>query len=155
MRGFVFVFMVLSLCACGEDPSPPPRAPMYPPPGYGYGPPPGQPGGPPPARPTGPPLNSNQISATVNAAYPTFTNCYMKSESYMTGRSGSVTMYFEVAQAGNVTRATDQLPPGVLQPASPLSDAKLNQCLAAVFQTLRFPAAGDTTQATWTFSFSP
>jgi hypothetical protein len=142
----------LLLVAGCDDSAPSRRPPAYPP---MYGPPPQQPGAPPEGPPTGPALSADQIRATVNAAYPSFTQCYMRSESFMTGRSGSVTMYFEAARAGNVTLATDRLPSGVAPAAGPLGDAALDQCLAGVFMGLRFPAAGDSTQASWTFNFSP
>jgi hypothetical protein len=80
----------------------------------------------------------------------------MKSESFMGGRSGAVTIFFEVAPAGNVTSASDRPPPGASAPALvALQDPKLVECLSQRFFGLRFRAASESTGASWTFQFSP
>jgi len=73
----------------------------------------------------------------------------------MTGKSGNVTMFFDVAPAGNVVRATDQPPPGLVVQGSPLADLKLTECLAGRFFQLRFRTSSEATAASWMFTFSP
>lgn len=148
-KRILFGLLCLALVGC-DDESPPRRPPAYPP-----GPPPGAPAPAPGPAPSGPALAPAEISQVVNASYPAFTQCYMKSESYMLGKSGNVTMFFDVAPAGNVTRATDVPPPGIAVGGSPLADAKLVQCLASTFFGLRFRAASEPTAASWMFTFSP
>ena len=152
--------LVLSLAAIAcDDSSPSRRGGNYPPPGYGppppgYGP---QQGPPPPSGPppTGPALRPDEIAQPINANYPSFTACYQRSESYMTGKSGTVTIFFDIVPAGNVTRATDQAPPGIAPQPAPLYDPKLVECLARGFYALRYRTASESTQASWTFKFSP
>jgi hypothetical protein len=91
----------------------------------------------------------------VNAAYPAFTACYMHSESFMTGKSGTVTIFFDIAPQGHVLRAADQPPPGIAVAGSPLQDARLTACLVQRFWQLSFPPARDETAASWLFSFAP
>jgi hypothetical protein len=80
----------------------------------------------------------------------------MKSESYMSGKSGAVTIFFEVAPPGTVQSASDRPPPGAAAPAlAALSDPKLTECLITRFYTLRFRASSEHTPASWTFQFSP
>jgi hypothetical protein len=151
-RSLVLIALILGVSAC-DDSSPPRRPVQYPPQGQPqgqWGPAP-QPG---PA-PSGPPLRPDEISQVVNASYPSFTQCYMKSESYMLGKSGNVTIFFDVAPTGNVTRATDQAPPGVAVGGSPLADPKLVACLSQSFFALRFRQASEETAASWMFTFSP
>jgi hypothetical protein len=154
MRALVPVcFLLLLGCEDSSSSSRPP--PSYPPPGYygsGPGPAPG-PTGPPPS---GPPLRSDEISGVINASYPKFTDCYMRSESYMTGKAGTVTIFFEAAPAGNVASASDQAPPGATAPmGNALRDPKLTQCLVAGFFQLRFRTSSESTPASWTLQFSP
>jgi len=73
----------------------------------------------------------------------------------MTGKSGTVTIFFDIVPAGNVTRATDQAPPGIAPQPAPLYDPKLVECLARGFYALRYRTASESTQASWTFKFSP
>jgi len=146
----------LLLVGCEE--SGPARPAGYPPPGY---PPPGYPGqgpGAPPSGPppSGPPLRADEISSTIDGSYPSFTDCYMKSESFMLGRSGAVTLFFEVAPAGTVASASDRVPPGAAAPAlAPLQDPKLTECLVGRFFALRFRTSSESTPASYTFQFSP
>jgi hypothetical protein len=71
----------------------------------------------------------------------------------MTAKSGTATIFFDVAPAGNVLRATDQAPPGIPAQPNPLNDARLNACLVQGFYGLKFPPARDETAASWTFDF--
>lgn len=111
-----------------------------------------QPTGP---QPSGPPLAPQEIADRVNASYPTFSQCYMRSESYMLGKSGNVTIFFDIAPAGSVVRATDQPPPGIAVGGSPLADAKLTQCLVSTFFGLAFRPSSEATAASFMFTFSP
>jgi hypothetical protein len=148
------VLLGILLGAC-ERPSSRAPAPSYPP-GPGY--PPGT--YPPPPQQNqsvanAPPRSNDDIARVINAAYPTFTDCYRHSEAYMTGRSGTVTVFFDIAPQGNVVRATDQAPPGIPPDSAPLNDARLTACLVQHFQRLTFPVARDESAASWLFSFAP
>jgi hypothetical protein len=106
--------------------------------------------------PSGPPLRPDEIQSTIQASQATFTDCYMKSESFMGSRSGAVTIFFDVAPAGNVLTASDRPPPGASAPAmAALSDPKLSECLSQRFFSLRFRTSSEDTPASWTFQFSP
>ena len=118
-------------------------------------PPPGAPMPPPNAPPPdGPPRSNDDLVRVINAQYPKFTSCYQFSESYMTGKSGSATIFFDVAPAGHVTRATSQPPPGFALPADTLADAKLHECLVRGFYELRFAPSREESAASFTFPFS-
>lgn len=154
MTGSARAILLAAVLAACESSSPRRTAPMYPPGPYPYpqqGPQqqPGQ------SYANAPPRSNDDIARVVNAAYPTFTSCYRNSESYMTGKSGTVTVFFDIAPGGNVLRASDQAPPGIGPDASPLRDARLSACLVQHFHTLSFPIANDETAASWLFSFAP
>jgi hypothetical protein len=72
----------------------------------------------------------------------------------MVGKSGSVTIFFDIAADGRVLRATDQAPAGIAVPGSPLADPMLARCLSDGMLALRFDPARDATAASWTFPFS-
>lgn len=147
MRRSLFL-LVLGLVGC--DSSEPSRRPpsYYPPP------PPQGPAGPGPAPANLPERRPEDISRVVNANTPRWSDCYQRSESFMLGKSGSVTVFLDIAPNGRVTRATDVPPPGVAVPGTPLSDPKLAQCLVQGLLALGFDAARDATAASWTFPFS-
>lgn len=148
MQRGAWVMVVIGLIAC-ESSAPARRPPpYYPPPGPGPAP------GPPPPTANLPERRPEDISRGVNASYPRFTDCYQRSESYMLGKSGTVTIFFDIAPAGQVTRATDVPPPGVAVPGTPLADPLLSECLIQGFFAVRFDAARDSTAASWTFPFS-
>ena len=152
MRRTASTLLVLGLIACeSSEParSPPRYAPYYSPPG------PGPLGGPAPAPANLADRRPEDISRGVNASTPRFTDCYLKSESFMLGKSGTVTVFFDIAPAGQVTRATGAAPPGVVVPGAPLADAKLVECLSQGMFAVRFDPARDATAASWTFQFSP
>lgn len=146
------LFVVFWLVAC--EPDPPARAPAqyYPPPGS-----PGQPGPPAPAPALGnlPERRPEDISRVVNQHTAAFSDCYQRSESFMTGKSGKVTLFFEIAAEGRVLGASDAAPPGISPPGPVLVDAKLVECLSRNMLGLRFDPARDSTRASWTFPFSP
>ena len=146
-----FVVVLLG-CMVACESSSPRRGPVYPPAPYPGYPPPGPPQSA-PIDPKPPPRSNQDISRVINAASPSFTACYQHSESYMTAKSGTVTIFFDVAPAGNVLRATDQAPPGIAPQPGPLHDARLTECLVRGFYGLKFPVARDETAASWTFSF--
>ncbi len=125
---------------------PGPYPQQYPPPGH-------QPMQPPP--PNAPPRTNDDIMRGVNAAYPRFTTCYRESESYMTGKSGNVTIFFDIAPHGHVTAASGQPPPGYVLEGRPLMDAKLTDCLVRRFYELRFSPASDASSASFLFTFAP
>lgn len=129
-----------------------PSEPARPPPQY-YGPPPAGPPAPPPAHL--PPRRPEDIARIVEANTPRLSECYQRSESFMTHKSGTVTVFFDLDPGGRVTRATEVPPPGVGVPGSALVDPKLTQCLVQGMTGLRFDPAGDSTAASWTFRFSP
>ncbi len=154
MRAVWVAASIVLLAGCEDSSSSSRPPPQYPPPGYypSPGPAPG-PAGPPPS---GPPLRSDEISSVINASYSKFTDCYMRSESYMTGKAGTVTIFFEAAPAGNVRSASDQAPPGAAAPmGNALRDPQLVQCLVAGFFQLRFRTSSESTPASWTFQFAP
>jgi len=86
----------LLLLACSDDPPRARRPVQYPPARRRRGPCAPRRGRPGPAH--GPPLGGEQIAPVINAAYPSFTTCYTHSESYMLGKAGSVTIFFEIAR---------------------------------------------------------
>jgi len=147
---FFLVLAGLSCCAaCESDASerPPPRMPY-----------PSQPA-PGPAPAGGPPValadrRPEDISRVINANMARFSDCYQRSESFMTGKSGNVTVFFDIAPSGQVTRATEIPPPGVALPGPLLVDANLARCLVQGMSTLAFDPARDATAASWTFPFS-
>lgn len=155
MIRFVIPFLCVACLSCEDEPSS--RPAQYPPPGYyPMGPPPNAAGPAPGPPPSGPALRPDEISSTITASNATFSDCYMKSESFMGGRSGAVTIFFEVAPAGNVTSASDRPPPGASAPAlAALHDPNLNACLSQRFFSLRFRTSSESTPASWTFQFSP
>ncbi|MBK8997959.1 MAG: hypothetical protein IPM35_19720 [Myxococcales bacterium] len=141
--------LLVGLAAC-ESSAPARRPPpyYYPPPGPGPAAAPGPPSGNLPDR------RPEDISRGVNASTPRFTDCYQRSESFMLGKSGTVTIFFDIAPAGQVTRATDVAPPGIALPGAPLADPKLAECLSQGMLAVRFDPARDSTAASWTFQFS-
>jgi hypothetical protein len=146
-----WVFLsALAIFAC-ERPSS--RAPIYPPPPQQQPMQPGPPPGPQPGNPNLPPRSNDDIARVINAAYPTFTECYRQSESYMTAKSGTATIFFDIAPAGHVLRATPVAPPGIAPQPNPLNDARLDACLVRAFFGLKFPPARDESAASFTFSF--
>jgi len=149
MRHLASSVLLLTLVAC--ETSEPARRP----PPYYYPPPAGAPpqGAAPPTANL-PERRPEDISRGVNANQARFTDCYQRSESFMLGKSGAVTVFFDIAPAGQVTRATDVAPPGVTPPGTPLADPKLAACLVQVMLSVRFDAARDATAASWTFPFS-
>jgi hypothetical protein len=76
-------------------------------------------------------------------------------ESSMTGKGGTATIFLDRARAGNVTAASDRAPPGVALPSGGLADAKLDELLAGVMRSLRFPQTGDGTPASSAFELRP
>ncbi|MBK7583865.1 MAG: hypothetical protein IPI67_27185 [Myxococcales bacterium] len=94
------------------------------------------------------------VSRVVEAATPRFSDCYFHSESYMFGKSGTYTVFFDIDQAGVVTAATDVIPPGVTLPGAPLADPKLGQCLIAGMYNTPFGFARGPLRASWTFQFA-
>ncbi|MBI3205191.1 MAG: AgmX/PglI C-terminal domain-containing protein [Myxococcales bacterium] len=139
------LLVLLAACDASDPARPPPRYPGPPP------------AGPPPSPP---PANlaerrPEDIARVVEANTPRLSACYQRSESFMTNKSGTVTVFFDIEPGGRVSRATEQPPPGVAVPGSPLADPKLVQCLVQGMSALRFDPARDSTAASWTFRFSP
>lgn len=149
MRRGLHALWAIALIACeSSDPARPP--PRYPPPLE-----PGVQQAPPPSVSHLPERSREDISAAVTANGPRFTDCYRRSESFMLGKSGTATIFFDIAPQGQVVRAGDVPPPGIVLPGAPLGDPALHACLTQGIVATRFNAARDATAASWTFQFSP
>ena len=149
MQRVVPTRFAVGLIACESS------APARPPPRY---PPPFEPGpaqGAPPSVAHLPERSREDISAAVTANTARFSDCYRRSESFVLGKSGTATIFFDIAQQGQVVRATDVPPPGITLPGVPLADRALHACLTQGIVAISFNAARDATAASWTFQFSP